>query len=70
MAGLHLAVGVQAELFQSLALHLSGGFDPGPDGDRRFGVDRIGESLVLDPRYLDMQIDAVSNGPESLLRYR
>ena len=59
VAGLHLAVGVQAEGFQPLPLQLPGGFDPGADGGGGFAVDGIGEILVRHPGNFDMQVDAV-----------
>lgn len=59
VAGLHLAVGVQAVGFQSRALQLSSGLDPGADGGGGFAVDRVGEILVRHAGHLDMQVDAV-----------
>ncbi len=62
MPGLHLAVGVEAEGGQAIALDLARLVDSLTDGDAVFGGGLIGEVLVRHARHFDMQIDAIEEG--------
>ncbi len=64
VAGLHLAVGVQAEGRKALTLDLTGGVDTLADDCAAFSQRLVGQVLVRDARHLDMEIDAIEEWTE------
>lgn len=60
---LHLVVGMQAKSGQPLTLPLPGRFNPGTDRNGWLGIDRVGQVTMRNARDLDMQVDAIEQGP-------